>query len=159
LLKFEEILESQGIPVLKWIGGQADNERKDILVKFNSVQNMYGKLFKVILLSSAGSEGISLKNVRQVHIMEPHWNEIRIQQIIGRAIRVCSHAKLPKEERHVDIYRYICKKSSGETADEIVYNVSMRKFKYDKAIQDLVKASALDCELNLERNVDVTACK
>ena len=59
-----------------------------------------------MLISPAGTEGLSLKNVRQVHIMEPYWNEVRITQMIGRGVRQCSHKDLPMEERHVDIYRY-----------------------------------------------------
>lgn len=33
----------------------------------------------IIMISSAGAEGINLLNTRQVHIMEPHWNEVRIE--------------------------------------------------------------------------------
>ena len=32
------------------------------------------------MISSAGTEGLDLKNIRQIHIMEPYWNEIRIKQ-------------------------------------------------------------------------------
>ena len=57
---------------------------------FNMSENFKGSIIKIIMISPAGAEGINLKNVRQVHIMEPFWNEVRIEQIIGRAIRQCS---------------------------------------------------------------------
>lgn len=61
----------------------------------------------VFMASSAGAEGITLANVRNVSIMEPYWNPARIDQVIGRAIRICSHAKLPKEERNVIVKLYM----------------------------------------------------
>ena len=35
-----------------------------------------------MMISPAGAEGINLNNVRQVHILEPYWNEVRIEQKI-----------------------------------------------------------------------------
>ena len=50
-----------------------------------------------MIISSAGAEGISLTGVRQVHIMEPFWNFIRIGQVFGRAIRMGSHLDCPRK--------------------------------------------------------------
>ena len=58
----------------------------------NYIVNNYNEgKYKVLLLSSAGSESLDLKNTRQIHIMEPYWNEGKIIQVIGRAIRYKSH--------------------------------------------------------------------
>jgi hypothetical protein len=59
------------------------------------------------MASSAGAEGITLEKVRHVHVMEPHWNPARHDQVIGRAIRICSHARLPQEERTVRVSFYV----------------------------------------------------
>jgi ERCC4-related helicase len=61
----------------------------------------------VFMASSAGAEGITLKNVRNVLVMEAYWNPSRIEQVIGRAIRICSHASLPIPERTVDVKFYL----------------------------------------------------
>jgi hypothetical protein len=61
----------------------------------------------VFLGSSSAAEGITLRNVRNVHITESHWNPALIDQVIGRAIRICSHAKLPMDERTVKINLYL----------------------------------------------------
>jgi hypothetical protein len=61
----------------------------------------------VFMASAAGAEGITLANVRNVYIMEPYWNPARIDQVIGRAIRICSHAKLPMDERTVKVQLYM----------------------------------------------------
>ena len=54
-------------------------------------ENKNGKNIKLLLFSAASAEGINLFHIRQVHILEPFWNEARIEQVIGRAIRFCSH--------------------------------------------------------------------
>ncbi len=69
--------------------------------------NDFGNLCRVFCITSAGAEGLSLKNVRAVHIMEPYWNDVRMAQVKGRAVRICSHAELPPEERTVDVYTYV----------------------------------------------------
>jgi hypothetical protein len=61
----------------------------------------------VFLGSRAAAEGITLADVRRVHIMEPYWNPALIEQIIGRAIRICSHRKLPIPERTVVVKLYM----------------------------------------------------
>jgi hypothetical protein len=55
----------------------------------------------------AAAEGITLADVRRVQIMEPYWNPALIDQAIGRAIRICSHRKLPLEQRTVTVKMYM----------------------------------------------------
>ena len=69
--------------------------------------NIYGELIKIFMITASGAEGISLKNVRFVHIMEPYWHPTRIKQVIGRARRICSHQDLPEEHRTVDVFLYL----------------------------------------------------
>lgn len=61
----------------------------------------------VFLGSRAAAEGITLADVRRVHIMEPYWNPALIEQVIGRAIRICSHRKLPIPDRTVVVKLYM----------------------------------------------------
>ena len=72
-----------------------------------SVAKRSKKLLQLLMASASGAEGITLSNVRHVHIMEPHWTPARHDQVIGRAIRICSHATLPMEERTVKVSFYI----------------------------------------------------
>ena len=44
-------------------------------------KNIYGDIIKVILTTKKGAEGISLMNIRQVHIIEPYWNPVRLEQV------------------------------------------------------------------------------
>ena len=68
--------------------------------------NLDGGLCRVFGITAAGAEGLSLKAVRGVHIMEPYWNSVRTQQVKGRAVRICSHMDLPLEQQNVEIYTY-----------------------------------------------------
>lgn len=86
----------------KSITGFTTNDKLNIIVN-----NYNNGLYKVLLISSAGSESLDLKNTRQIHIMEPHWHESRIDQVIGRAIRYKSHENLPPDQRNVTIYRWV----------------------------------------------------
>jgi superfamily II DNA or RNA helicase len=75
--------------------------------KMNLIINDYNKgLFEVLLISSAASESITLLNTRQIHILEPHFNEAKINQVIGRAIRYKSHDKLILLEKQISIYHW-----------------------------------------------------
>ena len=81
------------------------NIKKD-LNKCTNINNINGKNIKVILLTMAGSEGIDFKFIRQVHILEPWYNINRIEQIIGRAVRTCSHKDLEFKKEMLKYIRY-----------------------------------------------------
>ena len=78
-----------------------------ILTESGYTDNKQGELCRVFCITSAGAEGLSLRNVRTVHLMEPYWNEVRMRQVKGRAIRIGSHLDLPEDQRDVSIYTYI----------------------------------------------------
>ena len=79
----------------------------------------------LFMITAAGAEGITLTNVRHVHILEPHWNPARHDQVIGRAIRICSHAGLPLADRTVRVSFYLStltesQSKSTESANNVV---------------------------------------
>lgn len=74
---------------------------------FTENDNKRGQICRCFCITSAGAEGLSLKNVRAVHIMEPYWNDVRLTQVKGRAIRIGSHLDLPIQDRNVSIYTYV----------------------------------------------------
>lgn len=53
-----------------------------------------GGQVKVILGSQVASEGLDLKCIREMHVLDAWYHLNRIDQIVGRAIRYCSHAAL-----------------------------------------------------------------
>ena len=76
-------------------------------LKSQAENNFHGEIARVFMITAAGAEGISLKNVRYVHIMEPYWHPVRVEQVIGRARRICSHQDLAEAERKVEVFIYL----------------------------------------------------
>ena len=165
----------------KYISFTGSNEEARILLKiFNSdlsevpvkikeklpllggTKNYRGEIIKVIMITKSGSEGISLKNVREVHIMEPYWNSIRTDQVVGRAVRTCSHIDLPKKDRHVQVYVYYMRLSEKQkqqsfsirtqdksmTSDEYIFDMAKKKAKIINGFLDLMKMASVDCGIN-----------
>jgi superfamily II DNA or RNA helicase len=115
-----------------------------------SQNNINGDKIKVVLISAAGSEGIDLKFVRQIHILEPWYNMNRIEQIIGRGVRNFSHKDLPFEKRNVQIFMYgtLLEHLEQESADVYVYRVSEKKAFQLGKVSRVLKESAVDCIIN-----------
>lgn len=130
---------------------------------FNSPANKDGDIIKIILGSPIISEGITLKNVRQVHIIEPSWNMSRINQIIGRAVRNYSHHDLPPEQRNVEIYKYVSvfvnkklQESKSSLAkffiDREKYILAEEKDRANKKVERMLKETSFDCHFMRQRN-------
>ena len=116
--------------------------------------NMDGSKIKVVLISRAGSEGIDLKCIRQVHILDPWYNMNRIEQIIGRAVRNSSHKALPFEERNVEIFLYgtILENNEEESADLYVYRIAETKAVQIGRVSRVLKETSVDCILNHDQS-------
>ena len=118
-----------------------------------SNDNINGEKVKVVLISLAGAEGIDFKNIRQVHILEPWYNMNRIEQIIGRAVRNCSHKELKFKERNVQVYLYgsILKDTNKEAIDLYIYRLAELKSIQIGRVSRILKENAVDCILNYEQ--------
>lgn len=88
------------------IGETQEDVQRKIIRKFNDHSNIQGGELKILIGSSVLKEGVSLLHVRQLHVLEPWHNRSRIEQVIGRGLRHCSHKKLSKEERNISIHLY-----------------------------------------------------
>ena len=154
---FTEFGKEPGVDYHRYteFAGSMDKEiRNNNLNAFNDSRNLDGSKIRFILISPAGSEGISLKNVRQVHVMEPYWNEVRIEQLIGRAIRQCSHKDIPVDDRYVEIYRYNATSPNNElTTDQEIQELALEKSNLIESFLLPVKEVAIDCELFKEHNM------
>lgn len=136
-------------------------DRIKIKNMFNDKNNIRGNKCKIIMLSPSATEGIQLYNIRQEHIMEPYWTEVRIQQVIGRGIRQCSHKDLPMEERVVTVYRYKMVKPSTldpddtvrDTTDQYIEDQAKAKANLMESFLGSMKESAVDCELFRAHNM------
>ena len=129
--------------------GDETLEQRDIIKKYyNDYNNKNGEQIKILLGSPSTKEGISLLRVNQVHILEPHWNLSRIKQIIGRAIRYCSHKDMPENDRYVNVYLYLASHPELKlSTDEYIWSIAKKKDVLIKSFETALKEVAIDCEL------------
>jgi hypothetical protein len=137
-------------------------------LRAKSRNNNLGEIIKVLMITSAGSEGINLRNTRYVHIMEPYWHPVRLEQVIGRARRICSHQDLPKALQTVEVFIYIMTFTKSQidsefatelrlkdaskhppfnyqTSDEKLYEILTIKEQLTSQLLTAVKETAIDC--------------
>lgn len=114
-----------------------------------SKENKEGHVIKVILVSDRGSEGIDLKFVREVHVLEPWFHLNKIEQVVGRAARFCSHSALPPEDRNLTVYLHAITKGSGnvETVDLRAYRLAEHKSVQIKKVEKVLRSVSFDCRL------------
>lgn len=121
--------------------------------------NVWGEFIRAFMITQSGAEGISLKNVRKVLIMEPFWNMVRMDQVIGRAVRTGSHQELPPEERTVEVYTFIStftdaqlksnftlkREDNGLTSDSYIMQIAESKDQIIQSFLDQMKMASVDC--------------
>ena len=106
-----------------WKGKADKNQIINAKKIFNSEQNHDGSLLKIMFGTQTVMEGVDFKRVRQIHILDPWWNDSRMQQIIARGIRFCSHKGIQDEmNRSVDVFIHLSTIGSGELLYSIKYN-------------------------------------
>jgi hypothetical protein len=157
--------------ILKIYNGEWDSLDPNLATRLREIanNNNVGEIIKVLMITSSGSEGINLRNTRYVHIMEPYWHPVRTDQVIGRARRICSHAKLPIALQTVEVFIYLMELTKEQldskdaielkrkdlskiakvpvTTDQLLYEISEIKAKLSNQLINAIKASSFDCNL------------
>ena len=141
--------------------------------------NIRGEVIKCLMTTKSGAEGLDLHCIRSVHISEPYWQPVLIEQVIGRAVRTNSHIALPEKERNVDVFMYMAtipaekvqniknadvrtdlakyndglgKKGKVVTSDEALYITSARKKVIADQVLQMIQDTAFDCTLTYGKN-------
>lgn len=143
--------------------------------------NYYGEIIKMLMINKTGAEGLDLKEIRFINITESFWQDVLIEQIIGRGVRNKSHLTLPLKDRNVEVFIYLAtftpnlvrkisyvdvrndiykypnpilndKFNKVITSDEHLYLTADRKKIVIGEFQKLMKESAFDCSLNYKEN-------
>jgi len=130
--------------------------RDNIVSVFNSRDNMHGNIISLLLISKSGAEGLSLQNVRHIHIMEPFWNYARIEQVTKRGVRFQSHMRLKPSERNVQPYLYISTYPTGydkelikeRTTDEELFFLSSAGRRLNDDFSLALIETSIDCSMH-----------
>lgn len=125
---------------------------------FSNINNKNGKFIKFVLGSKVMNEGLSLKHVGEVHILDVYFNLGKVDQVVGRGIRNCSHYKLMNEENmfpKVNVYKYAVTlgENKGLSTEEELYRKAEHKYLLIKKTERVLKTVAFDCPLNMSGNM------
>ncbi len=151
------------------ISSEEDSKQRRLLIEiYNHSENAHGEYVKVIMGTSASSEGIDLMRTTQIHIMEPYWNMVRNNQVIGRGVRFGSHLDLPLDEQVVNVFSYQMRLTEAQikeavelmdnpkeskSTDQHIHNLAMMKDHINSQFIKMLKESSIDCALNYLVNI------
>src|SRR3989338_11399641 len=138
----------------------------------NTIDNRTGKQIRIIIGTDVAGEGIDMKRVRGVHLIDPWFNTTKTYQTIGRGARHCSHIDLPDDQRNLEVFRYSTRPPAfinelpesfnthapiqtrdyqftlgdvfRETVDEHVYNTALHKDILTKSAERVLKEMSID---------------
>ena len=140
--------DEKGLRYSVIVGDTPKVVRVSIMDKFNTKENKNGNIIQVVLISPAGVEGLSFKNIRFIHVFEPYWNFSRIEQIIYRGDRMNSHEDLKENERTLTTNMYITTHNENfekKSIEEDILEMALEKRKKNKKILNVLKYIAFDC--------------
>lgn len=140
-------LKERGIEYGKFIG--KGNEGITEESRQQDVRDYKDRKKRVMLISGAGAEGLSLNDTTWEGVLDPHYNPERMNQMEARGIRAHGLMHRPEDERRVDVNRYISTmpkklgifKSDYRTPDELIYEISQNKDKQNQVLFKFLKAN------------------
>lgn len=115
--------------------------------------NEDGSKVKVVVGSQVASEGIDLKFIREIYVFDSWFHLNKMEQVLGRGVRTCSHARLDSNKQNTTIYLMVNsfpEVETRETADMYMYRIAMAKAQQIGKVSRILKKYALDCNLNID---------
>lgn len=138
-------LKDRGYDYGKFIGkgnpGVTEESRQQ------DVEDYKARKKRVMLISGAGAEGISLGDTTWEGVLDGHYNPERMNQMEARGVRSKGLKHRAPQDRNVMVNRYIATmpkkfgiiKSKLKTPDEIIYEISDSKNKQNQLLYDLLR--------------------
>ena len=112
--------------------------------------NMNGGEVKIVIGSQVASEGVDFRFVREIYVFDSWFHLNKMEQVLGRGIRTCSHASLPADQRNCMIHLLVntFEGNETETADMYMYRMALMKAAQTGVVTRTLKEYAIDCNLN-----------
>ncbi|AQY16673.1 MC100 [Molluscum contagiosum virus subtype 2] len=141
---FVKYLEVFGISYIEFSSRTKDTRTRAV-AEFNRVENTNGELIKTCVFSLSGNEGISFLSVNDIFILDMTWNEASLKQIIGRAIRLHSHANNPPERRYVNVHFVVAQLGSGApSVDDDLLEIIQNKAREFSQLYRVLKLASIE---------------
>lgn len=126
----------------------SEAEISKLLRLSKSDRNRDGSQVRVVVAGPIVSEGVDFRYMRQIHVLDPWWNMSRIEQVVGRGLRTCSHQALPFEAQNCTVYLHIVRTGDKECFDEYTYRTKVEQKAMKIArVRKVIAESAMDCPL------------
>ena len=116
-----------------------------------AANNINGEEIKVIIGSQIAAEGLDFRYVREEFVFDSWYHLNKLEQIIGRGIRNCSHAALPATKKNCTVTLLVnqyATEPDTETIDLYSYRLALKKAVIVGNVTRVLKEYALDCSLN-----------
>ena len=132
----------------------SEAEISKLLSAVKKPANRDGSQIRVVVAGPIVSEGVDFRYMRQIHVVDPWWNMSRIEQVVGRGLRTCSHQILPFEEQNCSVYFHVVRTGDGkECFDEYTYRTKVEQKALKIArVRKVMAESAMDCPLQNQIN-------
>lgn len=148
-----------------------EDDFQDFIQYFNRPENKHGGYCQIMMSTNKTKEGISLKNVRQIHILTPSWNIADTSQAMARSLRARSHTDLDDPVVRIFLHAsipYIGEEEDeekwlrGETPiqkDELLFSVDFQRYyrseikeRNTKLLDRVFLEGSWDCLMNVPHN-------
>jgi SNF2 family DNA or RNA helicase len=139
-------LKDRSINYGKFIG--KGNEGVTEQTRQNDIKDYKNRKKRVMIISGAGAEGLSLNDTTWEGLFDPHYNPERMNQMEARGIRSHGLMHRPEELRKVHVNRYvstmpktlgIIPKSPYKTPDQVIYEIAHNKDKQNQMLYKAIK--------------------
>lgn len=149
-----------------------EDDFQEFIQYFNRPENKHGEYCQLIMSTNKTKEGISLKNVRQIHILTPSWNIADTSQAMARSLRVRSHDDL--DDPIVRIFLHASIPFNGEEEEEekwlrgdlpiqkeeLLFSVDFQRYyrseikeRNTKLLDRVFLEGSWDCLMNMPQNM------
>lgn len=149
------------IPV-RFVMAHSEVEKKKLdqsLEKYNSVDNIEGQNFMILVGSKIIKESYDLKAIQNVFIVGRPDNISTFIQIRGRAIRKNSHKGLPPEQQIVRIKIFVTSMPDKKTLsyEEQKYKEKLLTYQEIQQISKYIHENAIDAAINTDKSIQNSA--
>jgi hypothetical protein len=146
---FDTNSKKNGLNYISLTANKTISKNNDKLIEIcRSWENRNGEKIKIILGSNVATEGLDLKNIREIYIFDPWYHLKKLEQIIGRGIRYCSHTDLEEIQKDTTIYIFASTIIDKEKCIDLeIYDLAIKKNDEIIKVEKILQENAVDVEL------------
>ena len=143
----------------KFIVAHSDIDRLTMMRNinhFNSISNLEGYQYRVIIGSKIIREGLNFKAIRYQFIMSLPTDFPTLMQVFGRTVRKDSHIDLPEDQKDVKIQIFVSTRADGTISPELQRYIDKGKeYIVIQEVEKVLRINAVDGFANYSKILKV----